>query len=195
LSTWLKRLGLKDSDVVIKNMDQGQMLAAFETGIGDIAVLWAPSMFIGMSKGWVVANKDSQKGANMVNVLVADKKFADENPEQVAKFMKVYLSGINEMKTKGGALAGDFSRFLKDWAGVKMTEQDAALDIKEHTVYDLQAQLKFFDASKGPSEIETWMSGMADFFVEQGKFTREEMDKTLKSGFINDKFLKMAAGM
>ena len=34
---------------------------------------------------------------------------------------------------------------------------------------------------------------MADFFVEQGKFTREEMDKTMKSGFVNDKFLKMIA--
>jgi NitT/TauT family transport system substrate-binding protein/sulfonate transport system substrate-binding protein len=195
LSTWLKRLGLKDSDVVIKNMDQGQMLAAFESGIGDIAVLWAPSMFIGMSKGWKVANKDSQQGANMVNVLVAEKKFADENPELVAKFLKVYLEGINEMKTKNEALAGGFSKFLKDWAGVKMTESDAALDIREHTVYDLQAQLKFFDNSKGPSEVEQWMAGMADFFVEQGKFKREEMDKTLKSGFVTDKFLKMAAGM
>lgn len=195
LSTWLKRLGLKDSDVVIKNMDQGQMLAAFESGIGDIAVLWAPSMFIGMSKGWKVVNTDSQKGANVLNVLVADKKFADENPETVAKFVKVYLSGIDEMKTKNEALAGDFVRWLKDWGGVKMTEKDAVLDIRVHTVYDLQTQLKFFDNSKGPSEVEQWMAGMADFFVEQGKFKREEMDKTLKSGFVTDKFLKMAAGM
>ena len=51
------------------------------------------------------------------------------------------------------------------------------------------------DSSKGASEVETWMSGMANFFVEQGKFTREEMDKTLKSGFVNDKFLKLAAEM
>jgi len=193
LSTWLKRLGLKDKDVVIKNMDQGQMLAAFETGIGDIAVLWAPSMFTGMSKGWKVVNRDSQKGANMINVLVAEKKYADEKPEQVAKFVHVYLQGINYMKAENVKLAKDFSKFLNDWAGVKLSPEDAVLDIKEHTVYDLKTQLKLFDASKGPSEVEKWMAGMADFFVEQGKFKREEMDKTLKSGFVTDKFLKMAA--
>ena len=132
LSTWLKRLGLKDKDVVIKNMDQGQMLAAFESGIGDVAVLWAPSMFIGMSKGWKVVNRDSQKGANMVNVIAAEKKFADENPELVAKFLRVYMKGVDQMKAENVKLAPAFSKFLLDWAGVKMTSEDAALDIKEH---------------------------------------------------------------
>jgi len=195
LSTWLKRIGLKDSDVVIKNMDQGQILAAYESGIGDIAVLWAPSMFIGQSKGWKVANKDSQKGANMVNVIVADKKYADANPEKVAAFLKVYMRGIELMKTENVKLADGFSKFLKDWGGVDLSSADAVLDIKEHTVYDMQQQLKFFDKSKGQSDVEKWMSGMANFFVEQGKFSREEMDKTLKSGFVNDKFLKLAAEM
>lgn len=195
LSTWLKRLGLKDTDVVIKNMDQGQILAAYESGIGDIAVLWPPSMFIGQSKGWKVANKDSQKGANMLNVIVAEKKFADENPEKVAMFLKVYMRGIDQMKAENVKLAEGYVKFLKDWAGVEMSAADGALDIKEHPVYDMQEQLKLFDNSKGASDVETWMSGMANFFVEQGKFTREEMDKTLASGFVNPKFLKMAAEM
>jgi hypothetical protein len=32
---------------------------------------------------------------------------------------------------------------------------------------------------------------MADFFVDQKRFKREEMDQALKSGFVTDKFLKM----
>jgi len=195
LSTWLKRLGLKDKDVVIKNMDQGQMLAAFESGIGDIAVLWAPSMFTGISKGWKVVNRDSQKGANMVNVLVADKKYADEHPEDVARFLKSYMKGIDYMKAENVNLAPGFVKFLNDWAGVKISEQDAVMDIKEHTVYTLDEQLKMFDTSQGKSEVETWMSGMAEFFVEQGKFKKEEMDTTMQSGFVTDKFLKLAAQM
>ncbi|MCE5243715.1 MAG: hypothetical protein LLF99_11005, partial [Desulfobacteraceae bacterium] len=35
LSTWLNVFGLKDSDIVIKNMDPFQCVAAFESGIGD----------------------------------------------------------------------------------------------------------------------------------------------------------------
>ena len=195
LSTWLKRLGLKDKDVVIKNMDQGQMLAAFESGIGDIAVLWAPGMYTGISKGWKVVNSDSQKGANQLNVLIADKEYADKNPEQIAKFLSAYMKGIDYMKAENVKLAPDFVKFLNDWAGVKLTQENAIADIKERTTYGLKEQLKLFDASKGPSEVETWMAGAADFFVEQGKFKKEEMDKTMKSGFVTDKFLKMAAEM
>jgi NitT/TauT family transport system substrate-binding protein/sulfonate transport system substrate-binding protein len=176
-------------------MDQGQMLAAFESGIGDIAVLWAPSMFTGISKGWKVVNRDSQKGANMVNVLVADKKYADEHPEDVARFLKSYMKGIDYMKAENVNLAPGFVKFLNDWAGVKISEQDAVMDIKEHTVYTLDEQLKMFDTSQGKSEVETWMSGMAEFFVEQGKFKKEEMDTTMQSGFVTDKFLKLAAQM
>lgn len=195
LSTWLKRLGLKDSDVVIKNMDQGQILAAYESGIGDVAVLWIPSMFVGQSKGWKIANKDSQTGAKQLNVIIAEKKFADEHPEQVAAFLKGFMGGVDKMKKDNVALAPEFAKFLMDTSGVDMPVKDAASAIKENTVFSMQEQLAFFDKSKGPSDVEQWMAGMADFFVEQGKFSREEMDRTLKSGFITDKFLKMAAEM
>lgn len=195
LSTWLKRFGLTDSDVVIKNMDTGQILAAFESGVGDICVLWAPGSFIGQSKGWVVANADAQKGHNMVNVLIAEKEFADKNPEKVAAFLKSYMRGIDAIKAEGESLAPKYSKFLLDWAGVELAESVAAEDIKKHPVYSLDEQLMLFDSSKGTSEIHQWMAGMADFFVQQGKFKKEEMDKTMKSGFITDKFLKMAAEM
>ena len=62
-------------------------------------------------------------------------------------------------------------------------------------MYPLDEQLKYFDASKGKSEVHTWFAQHADFFVEQNKFTRQEMDKVLKTEFITDKFLKMAAAM
>jgi NitT/TauT family transport system substrate-binding protein/sulfonate transport system substrate-binding protein len=146
-----------------------------------------------MSKGWKMVNTDSQKGANMTNVIVADKAWADKNPEQVANFLRVYFRGIDRMKTENVKLAPGFSKFLLDWAGVKMSVEDATEDIKIHTVYSLDEQLKFFDNSKGPSQVEQWMQGMANFFVEQKRFKPEEMDQAMKSGFVTDKFLKMIA--
>lgn len=193
LSTWLKRFGLKDSDVVIKNMDTGQILAAFESGIGDICVLWAPGSFVGQSKGWVVANEGAQKGHNMVNVLIAEKDFADKNPEKVAAFLRVYMQGIEDMRKDGTKLAPAYSKFLRDWAGVELEEKVAAADIANHPVYTLDEQLQLFDSSKGESDVHKWMASMAEFFVQQGKFEKSEMDRTMKSGFITDKFLKMAA--
>lgn len=193
LATWLKRIGLTEKDVIVKNMDQGQALAAYAAGIGDAVVLWAPFMYTALSKGWVVANKDSQKGANQANFVVASKKFADEHPDLVAKALKVYLKGVDKLKSEGAALAPDFVKFLNDWAGQELSEKDAAMDIKNHTVYSLDEQLALFDDSKGPSEMEKWIKGSSDFFVQQGKFTRAEMDKVINGHFINGKFLKMIA--
>ena len=57
LSSWLNVLGLKDSDVVIKNMDQAQAVGAFENNIGDGVALWAPHLFLAMDKCGSVAMK------------------------------------------------------------------------------------------------------------------------------------------
>jgi ABC-type nitrate/sulfonate/bicarbonate transport system substrate-binding protein len=195
LATWLKVLGLKEKDVVVKNMDQGQIMAAFESGVGDIAVVWEPFMFVGMSKGWKMMNEDSQMGANQINTIVVDRKFADENPELVAKFLKLYFRRVDTGKPESPEEIAGYIKFCKEWAGIELSQSDAALSLKWRKMYPLAQQLKYFDASKGKSEVQTWFAQLADFFVEQGKFTREEMDKALNSGFITDKFLKMAAAM
>ena len=195
LATWLKRFGLKEKDVVVKNMDPGQIMAAFESGVGDIAVVWEPFMFVGMNKGWKMVNGDSQKGANQINTILVDKTFADENPEIVAKFLKLYFRRMTLEKPDSPQMIDGYVKFSKDWAGTELSKTDAALSLKWRIMYPLNEQLKYFDKSKGQSEIHKWFVGMGDFFVEQNKFTREEMDKVLNSGFITDKFLKMAAAM
>jgi len=195
LATWLKRFGLKEKDVVVKNMDQGQIMAAFESGVGDIAVVWEPFMFVGMSKGWKMVNEDSQKNANQINSLLVDKAFGDEHPEIVAKFLKLYFRRMGLTEAVSPQNIEGYINFAKNWGGTEFTESTAELSLKWRIMYPLKEQLKYFDTSKGQSEVQKWFADMGDFFVEQKKFTREEMDKVLKSGFITDKFLRMAAEM
>lgn len=195
LATWLKHFGLKEKDVVVKNMDPGQIMAAFESGVGDIAVVWEPFMFVGMSKGWKMVNEDSQVGANQINTIVVEKEFADTHPEIVAKFLKLYFRRAALEKSDSSQMIDGYVKFSKDWAGTELSKSDAALSLKWRIMYPLDQQLKFFDTSKGQSEVQKWFVGMGDFFVEQGKFTRAEMDKVMNSNFITDKFLKMAAEM
>ena len=193
LSSYLKTAGLKDSDVKVMNLEQAQAVAAFESGKGDFVTLWAPFMYTGMQKGWKVVASGDQVGANIPLLIVANKKFADANPELVVKFLDLYFQKIDEMKAKKGALAPEYRAFLKDWAGMDMTLEDSKLDLEKNPVFTLQEQLKMMDGSKGSSEVQQWMEGIAGFFTAQGKFTAAERDKVLKSGFVNDKFIKMLA--
>lgn len=193
LSTWLKRLGLDDKDVVIKNMDQAQALAAFEAGIGDAVVLWAPTMFVGMDKGWKCVNIDSQRGASTPSVIAAAKDWADANPDQVVKVLRAYFKAIDKMNSDNIALAESFSTWLRDWAGIEMAPRYAAIDIQNHKVWSLEEQLALFDESKGQSSVEQWVQLLGNFFVQQGRFKPTELKPESISNTVTDRFLKLLA--
>jgi hypothetical protein len=108
----------------------------------------------------------------------------------VAKFLKVYFKGIDMIRKDGAKLAPDYKKFLS-WSGLRMNEADAKMDLELHPVFTLQEQLKMFDASKGPSQVQNWQKDIVVFFTELGKLKPAEGEK-LKSGFyVTDKFLKM----
>ena len=191
MSNWLKVFGLKDSDVIIKNMDQAQAVAAFESGIGDMVALWAPHLYTGLNKGWKIAGDIRTCGAALPIVLVGDKDFCDKNPEIVAMFLKMYLRGIDLIKKEGVNLLPEYKKFYKDWAGMEMTDEMAKKDLEMHPVFTLAEQLKLFDSSSGDSTVQKWENGILNFFTDQGRFKPDERDKVLKTNYVTDKFLKM----
>ncbi len=193
VSTYLKSLGLSDNDVKIMNLEQAQAVAAYDSGKGDLIGLWTPFVYTGLSKGWSNVANGQQLGVQVPLVLIANKKFADEHPEEVVKFLEFYFRGIDQWEKEGKNLADDYVKFGADWMGTKITKEDALLDIQTHPVYNLKKQLEMFDSSKGPSQVQKNMQDIADFFTKQGKLTEEESKKVMGSGFITDKFLKMLA--
>ncbi|PRR76162.1 ABC transporter substrate-binding protein [Neomoorella humiferrea] len=193
LSRYLKALGLTEADVKIQNLEQAQAVAAFESGAGDMVVLWAPFTYTGLRKGWKVVATAQQVDAIFPIIIMANKKFADEHPDLVVKFLDIYFQQIDKIKKEGKGLADLYKAFLNDWGGLDISKEDAAMDIELHPVYDLKEQLAMFDSSNGPSKMEKLMGDIAEFFASQGKFTMEEKDKVMKSGFITDKFIKELA--
>ena len=124
-------------------------------------------------------------------MLVGDKEFCDKNPEKVVKFLKMYFKGIDLKLKEGEKLLPDYKKFYKEWAGMDMSDKAAREDFITHPVYSLDEQLKLFDSSKGPSQVQQWQDNILNFFTDQGRFTPAERDKVLKTPYITDKFLKM----
>ncbi|MDO9633279.1 MAG: ABC transporter substrate-binding protein, partial [Humidesulfovibrio sp.] len=190
MSLWLKSLGLTDKDVIIKNMDPAQCVAAFQKGIGDAVVLWAPQMYNGLKKGWKVASDVKKAGGFVPIVLIGDKDYCDKNPQEVAKFLKVYFRGIDLIRKDGEKLSPDYKKFLS-WAGLRMSEDEAKMDLNLHPVFTLEEQLKMFDSSKGQSQVQAWQSDLVKFFTDLGKLKPEEGQKLQTGFYITDKFLKL----
>jgi ABC-type nitrate/sulfonate/bicarbonate transport system substrate-binding protein len=193
MSTWLKVLGLKDSDIVVKQMDQASAVAAFEKGVGDVAVLWAPYCYTAEAKGYKKISDPRMCGAALPMVLIGDKEFCDKNPEIVAKFLRVYLRGVNYIKKHGShpEVVKTYQKFMKDWGGMNMTLEMCKLDIDTHPLWTLEEQLKLFDSSKGVSSVAKWQQLIAEFFTLQGRFTPQEYEKVKDSQYVTDKFIKL----
>ena len=195
LSSWLKVFGLKDADVKIQNLEQGQAVAAFDSGKGDIVSLWAPFSMTGLSKGWKMAANGPQCGANIPLVWVVGKDYGDKNAPQVARFLKLYFQMIDRQKKETVQQAPQYQKFLKEWAGMDMTMEFVKMDIDLHPMYDLKQNLEIFGGSKGPSSAFKQMNAIANFFTENKRFKPEEREKVMKTPFITDKFLKMVKDM
>ncbi len=193
MSLWLKVLGLKDADVVVKHMDQSSIMAAFESGVGDVACIWAPYSYTAEDKGWVKAGDPMDCGAALTIAMVGDEKFCNENPETVAKFLRIYLRGVNMLREEGSSerLVKLYQKFYQEWAGMELTDAMAKKDIDKHPVWTLPEQLELFDASKGESTAARWQRLIAEFFSGQGKLTADELKKVNASGYVTDKYLKM----
>ncbi len=193
MSLWLKVFGLKDSDVVVKHMDQSSVMAAFESGVGDVACLWAPYSYTAEDKGWKVAGDVFSCGAALTIALVGDDKFCSDNPETVAKFIRIYLRGVNMLREEGSSprLVELYRKFYQEWGGMELTPAMAKKDIDMHPVWTLEEQLKLFDKSQGQSTSEKWQELIAEFFTGQGKLTADELKKVNASGYVTDKYLKL----
>ena len=191
LSHWLNVLGLKDSDVVITNMDQAQALAAFSTGIGDAVVLWAPHMYYGEEKGWKVVGTPQTCKQGLPIDLIADKKFADQNPELVAKFLRVYLRAVNMLQKEPlETLVPEYRRFFLEWAGNQYSAELALKDLQTHPVFNYEEQVALFDTSKGPSKAQKWHTEIARFFTQTGRITKDDLKKVENAAYVTNTFLK-----
>jgi ABC-type nitrate/sulfonate/bicarbonate transport system substrate-binding protein len=189
----LKGLGLSEKDVKVVHMEPQQILPAFEAGQGDIAQLWDPYEYNAGVKGFREMSSGKRAGVTIVGAVVASKKAVDENPEAVAKWLKLYMKGIDEVKNNPAGSAKALGDYYKEH-GLNMDDKHLAVELAERPFFDLKQQLALFAKKDGaPSQVELWMSDLADFFIQQERITPADKEKFLKGNYINDKILKMIA--
>lgn len=164
LRGWLRVLGLTEKDVRIDDMPPAKALGAFAGGLGDAVVLWSPQTLEAEQKGLVMAADSRDCGISQPILLVADKKGAAERPEMLEKALGVYFRAVRELLALGarGALP-HYMEFLKTWAGVALTEEEALRDFSAHKIFDLRENLRLMAGRAGESPLQKWLEEVAAF--------------------------------
>jgi ABC-type nitrate/sulfonate/bicarbonate transport system substrate-binding protein len=88
---YLDKNGMKESDFQMVNMKVEDLRAAVQQGIIDAAVLWEPHGAIGETMG-AVKRIQSMGGVSVSpNLVLVRRKFADEHPEAVARYIATLI--------------------------------------------------------------------------------------------------------
>lgn len=190
---WLAIFGLTQQDVKLVNMEQSSMLPAFEKGIGDVMSLWAPFTFAAEKKGWRNIGSGTSCKALTSSMYMADRDWADRNPELVAKFLRVSYRATDWLRSQGTTpeIIKDYQQFMSDFCGMNMSPEDAKLDLETHPRWTLDEGLALMDASGGESAYAREQREAAEFFTSIGRFSPAELDRFNKSGFVVDTFVRL----
>ena len=189
VSAWLHILGLQETDVKIQNVLPAPAVDMFAKGFGEAISIWAPSTYAAEKKGFKLAANSPDCGIRQPILLLADRTFADENPEQVRAFLRVYLRVVNDMQERGfKAFVQDYIRFNKVWTNKLMTEEEAEEDLRVHPLFPLDEQIELFNPKRG--SLRDWLRGITAFYGRLGELSQEDIESLNTFDYLNDSFLK-----
>jgi ABC-type nitrate/sulfonate/bicarbonate transport system substrate-binding protein len=191
LSSTLKALGLKDNEVQIIQIEQGQAVAAFASGQGDILQMWAPFSYIAESRGWKKVSSGARAGAMIPGAIIVRKEFAEKNPEQVVQWLEIYMNQVAKMKGDHKWGTERLHKYFNDYCGMELSKELVAKEFELRPLFLPKEQTTLLT---DPNKAKAWMTAIAQFFVDQGRISKEEMDRYVKNNcFIEPKFMEAVA--
>lgn len=189
---YLKKIGLKESDVKIVHMEQSAILSAFLSGQGDVAQTWAPFNYLMEEKGMKVLSHGKEAGVVIPGGVVATKKFAEEKPELVAKWLQGYMRGIDFMIDHPREAAKHLGKYYREKCGINLSDEICLKEFELRPLFRTKQQIKMFERKGGKmSTVDKWMDDLAQYFVDVKKIDKKPDPKS----YITDKFLHMVDKM
>ena len=185
----LAKWGLKKADVTMKSMGQAEVISAMSSNNAELGGLWAPNIYTLEEKaGAKVICSGREAGVVIPGALVVRADYAKEHPQEVAKYLAVYLHAWKWMNAHQPEAIQMMKKFY-EVGGVTISEASMKKEFDTRPVYDLQKHLQIMDRSKGPSQVDQWMSQISEFLKSVGTIQSVQDPST----YVTDKYMKMVA--
>lgn len=185
----LKRYGLTKADVTIKNMGQAEIISAMSSGNADLGGLWAPNIYTVEEKaGGKVLCSGKEGGAFVPGALIVRGEYAEQNPENVAKFLAVYLRGWSWANANRNEAIAMMKKFYEQ-GGVTISEASMRKEFDTRPTFNLAQQIQNMDRARGASTTDGWFSAMGEFMKTTGAIPTVPA----ASEYITDAFMKRVA--
>lgn len=182
----LKKYGLTKADVTIKNMGQAEIISAVSSGNATLAGLWAPNSYALEEKaGATVLCSGKDGGVVVPGALIARGEYAEQNPENVAKFLAVYLRAWSWMQANRPEALAMMRKFYEQ-GGVGIGNTSMQKEFSTRPTFSLDEQLARMDRSRGNSDMDSWFGQIAAFMRGTGAI----QTVPTSADYITDSFMK-----
>jgi NitT/TauT family transport system substrate-binding protein len=183
----LAKWGLKKADVTVKSMGQAEIIAAMSSNNADLGGLWAPNIYTMEEKaGAKVICSGKDTGTVIPGALIVRADYAKEQPQNVAKFLAVYLRAWKWMNAHRPEAIAMMKKFY-DLGGVSISQASMEKEFDTRPVYDLAGQLKVMNRSAGSSDVDKWLTQITEFMKNSGTIA----DPPQVSAYVTDEYLRM----
>jgi NitT/TauT family transport system substrate-binding protein len=183
----LKKYGLSKQDVTLKNMGQAEIISALSSSNTDLAGLWAPNTYTVEEKaGAKILCSGKDGGVVVPGALIARGDYAAEHPENVAKFLAIYLRSwkwLNAHKTEAIAMMKKFY----DQGGVSISDASMRKEFDTRPTYDLAQQLAAMSRARGNSDADVWFGQIAIFMRQTGAIQTIPASQD----YLTDQYMRM----
>ena len=176
-------------DIEVVNLNQQEIISAFATGTGKVAGLWAPNIYTLEARAnseLLCSGQDA--GAIVPGALIARRDYAEANPEMVAKFLAVFLRGVNYIRNNNDEAVDMMADFYA-LTGVELPEKFLQREIDTRPMFNLDEQLEIMNKSDGESTVEEWFGGLGSYMTSTG--TLQEMLEP--ASFVEPKYMQLVA--
>lgn len=185
----LVKMGLAANDMQFVNLGQAQIITALTSNNGDIAGVWAPNTYTLEDRaGAKYLCSGADAGAIVPGALVVRADFAKERPDDVAKFLAVFLRGWSWAKAnpeEARKLALDFYK----QGGLEVTSRAMDQEFALRPTFGLDEQLKIMSRANGASTVDGWFTEIGQFITGVGTIPSNPDAKN----YITDEFMKRVA--
>jgi NitT/TauT family transport system substrate-binding protein len=185
----LRSWGLQPTDMQIVNLQQAQIISAFSSGNGTLVGVWAPNDYtIEDRLGGRIVCTGKDAGVAIPGTLVVRADFAKDHPDDVARYLAVYLHSIAWQRKHPQDTIDSMRRFYQQ-SGVTIPDKYLKEEIATRPTFALDEQLKIMARGAGPSVVDGWYRKLGEYLKSTG--TVSEPPDT--QAFITDAFMKRVA--
>ncbi len=178
VDSWLKLFDLTEKDVKMQFMEMTPAFGAFKGGFGDIAGVWSPYVFEADKMGFQAIADGGTCNVFQPVLIVVNVEYAEKNPQLVTAFLKMYMQGIELLRTKPlEDLAPEYQTFFKEELNLDITRDEALFDLRNHPVFTLDEQKVMFNDKNQTSVVYDWLNEIVEFYKANNGVMTETNEK------------------